>query len=192
MPVRLDQPPSLANDALVSGLRRFGVLSGARVAGRLWQAEQVAIPRPVPLYTSTLQSAVDGRVLEEAYPAGWLYLVHEGEELAALAEVAPSLAGQGYALLSLSRSTYNEAAGTALSRAVQVAEELPDDLDLRMLRIPALYFLAVWLHGETIDRCIPLPPAPFGLEPFEILIGGDLTTLLQQEGENQLTQSNAP
>jgi hypothetical protein len=192
MPVRLDQPPSLANNALVDGLRSFGVPEGARVAGRLWQAEQVAIPRPVPLYTSTLQSAIDGRVLEEAYLAGWLYFVHEGEQLAALAEVALSPMGQGYTLLSLSRSAYNEAAGTGLSQAVQIAEEHSDDLHLRILRIPALYFLAIWLHGDTLDRIISLPPAPFGLEPFEILTGGYLTILLQQEGEKQLTQSNRP
>lgn len=36
--------------------------------------------------------------------------------------------------------------------------------ELRLLRIPALYVMALWLHSPTDDLLVPLEPSPIGKE----------------------------
>ncbi|MEK8108192.1 hypothetical protein NKG94_30935 [Micromonospora sp. M12] len=36
--------------------------------------------------------------------------------------------------------------------------------ELRLLRIPALYLMALWLHSPLADLLVPLEPSPIGKE----------------------------
>ncbi len=44
-------------------------------------------------------------------------------------------------------------------------EVAKDDFELRVLRIPALYVMAFWLHGEKKDILVPMPPTNSRLNP---------------------------
>jgi hypothetical protein len=192
MPVKLDDPPGRATEVLVEGMRGLVAAPSRPRAFRGLSTAEVALPRPLPLYVSTLQAAVEGRVLEEAQPAGWQYLILEGDAPAALAEVGTSREGGDFEFSNLARSSFSRQMGPGIERAVQVGAEFPEELSLRVLRISALYTVAVWLHGETLDRLIPLPPANSLLEPFRIYAGEEFTELLQAAGRQQREQPTAP
>jgi hypothetical protein len=191
MALRLARPPDLVRDALVAGMRRSGLAEGVRVAGRRWQPEQIEVPRPVPMFVSDVEAAAVGQLLEDSRPAGWMFLVFESEFSVAFAEVRQS--GDGAPrLLSVSRSTFSAAASRALHRAVAIVESEPSVFDLRLFRVPELHLMAVWLHGDSADWLIPLPPAPFGLPALEPVSGEEMTELLQARAADQLTRPSPP
>jgi hypothetical protein len=68
---------------------------------------------------------------------------------------------------------------------IRIAEALHSDLgphELRILRAPAVYLYAVWLHlrsDPTADRLIPAAPAPGRLEANQVLTEEELVTQLE-------------
>ena len=54
----------------------------------------------------------------------------------------------------------------ATDKAVKAIRKLPKleaaGYELRLLRIPALYVMALWLHSLVDDLVIPLEPSPIG------------------------------
>ena len=57
---------------------------------------------------------------------------------------------------------------TATDNTVKTLHDLPElraaDYELRLLRIPALYMVALWLHMTAGDLLVPLAPSPIGKE----------------------------
>ena len=56
-------------------------------------------------------------------------------------------------------------------------------MQLRLLRIPALYMMALWLHAPATDLLVPLAPSPIGKEGTPVPVPelfADLAELAQQ------------
>jgi hypothetical protein len=72
--------------------------------------------------------------------------------------------GGALKVISLTRGPFTEATLEALS----VAEKMPivakAKYELRFLKAPAVYFAALWLHGEKQDVLIPMVDPPGGLK----------------------------
>ncbi|MFD7846832.1 hypothetical protein ACFV4K_28365 [Nocardia sp. NPDC059764] len=99
--------------------------------------------------------------LDHAQPVGWRYLVTDGTQIIASAETAPD------GTQEVSQFTEGPfALGT--DNKAQTLRELPQlekkGYELRLLRIPALYVTALWLHSPTDDLLVPLEPSPIGKE----------------------------
>ena len=50
----------------------------------------------------------------------------------------------------------------ALARTIEAATKstASSKVQMAVLRVPALYLLALWLHDEGGDRLVPVPPSP--------------------------------
>jgi hypothetical protein len=46
----------------------------------------------------------------------------------------------------------------------RAGDDVGDEFELRLLRIPAVYSVNLWLHGTRSDYLVPLEPAPPSLE----------------------------
>ncbi|NBE81538.1 hypothetical protein [Micromonospora rubida] len=61
----------------------------------------------------------------------------------------------------------------ATDLAVKAARKLPQlaaiGFELRLLRVPARYLMALWLHSPAADLLVPLPPSPIGKEGEPVL-----------------------
>ena len=181
MVCHLDEPPPGASTALVREIRRLLAAGGRRRAFLPRVPADLTIPTPLALYSATLQAAADGRVLTAAQPSGWQYLVLERDQVVGLAEM--SWEGR------FSRLAYTPAVGRidrALTRLVARAEQVPGDLVLRMLRVPALAILAVWLHGTSFDRLVTLPPTHGRLRPSQLYTGARFEAVLRDAGQAEL------
>lgn len=99
--------------------------------------------------------AEDRGLLDSARLLSWQYVVFEGNRVVALAEVAAGDPLQ-YA------SQQSPAVAEAVLKAIREAETLDDvkksDYELRILRVPELYLLAVWLHAPGKDLLLPVRP----------------------------------
>jgi len=131
---------------------------------RLAQAEPSRLELAVPhdVYTLGLDELSAGASLWDAQVVGQRFLVVDGDTPVSSAEVTPG--GGGFQA--------NEGPFVAATlAAIEEAERDPDLTDgryeLRVLRIPALYLMALWLKDDDGDGdlVIPLAPAPEPLEP---------------------------
>ena len=129
------------------------------------------------VFTATLTDVVEDRVLAAAQETSWRDVTGT-----TAAEVAPR--DGRYVLTSENQGPFVAATADALERAKQ----LDGDYELRVLSIPALYVVALWLHADSTDVLIPLAPAPNGLTANEPYDEASFTAALRPLAEKRSTQ----
>ena len=166
MPVNPSQPPSEADDIVRSAIRVLGGAPGSIPHGLLSAgAAEVAPTNPHAVHTLGLSElAQPGRGLAASRQTGWRYLLSQDNQVVASAETVADQQGQ------TQFSHFNQGPFVAsTAAALDVAQRLPEttsaSFDTRLLHVPALYTMALWLHGDgSNDLLIPLDPAPAGIE----------------------------
>ena len=110
-------------------------------------------------------------------------LLFDGDD--PLAGVEATLAGANG--LQLYRGPYP----AAMVRAIERAEQRPelDGAEVRLLRVSALHFRALWLHGRAgrEDLLIPLRPAPPPVVADRDYAPAELLDLLAEMARENLT-----
>ena len=165
----------------------------AGVPGFLLRNALSALSTSVPhgVYDLSVDDLASGRGLEAARRTAWRCLLVDGGGAVASAEQAGD-ARSGDA--SVTVGPFAE----GMEKAIRVAEALPEvvagTFELRFLRVSALHLAAVWLKSETsdVDVVIPLPPAPFGLEPLRPANAATLISILKQRATEKLTHRFHP
>lgn len=164
MPLNLPAPPSGVPDQVMSKLHAFAdgghfttpALRGAR-------KDQLALSTPHQVFTMGLDDITSGGGLDRARPVGWRFLIEEGGRPIASAET--TLAPDG--THEVSQTTEGQFVA-ATDNAVKAVRNLPQleaaGFELRLLRIPALYVMALWLHAPATDLLVPMTPSPIGKE----------------------------
>lgn len=141
-------------------------------------AGEVRVAKPQPIYTSTIDALLDNRLLSDARLTGWQYVLVVNGEADGVAEVSGTM-GEPAAPLSFA-SMYPREYARAIADTIRHAEGIPGEYDLRMLRVPSLYLLAVWLRSSfTGDLLLPVPPAPNRLEEEPLFTEPALITALR-------------
>jgi hypothetical protein len=176
MPLRSLEPPRAVRTAAavhVDRLAALGIFAPLRGATR----EELALVAPHRVYTLAL-TAIAGRGLDEAQPAGWRFLIAHGERIVASAELdndagrAPSVNGGPY----VSSTT------AVIERLEGVPAIAEGDFELRLLKVPALYIAAAWLvDGDRV--VVPLDPAPSFLEAGSLYAQQEFVALLTAPAE---------
>lgn len=117
----------------------------------------VALALPHDVYTLGLDDLVRGATLDDAQPVGRRFLVMAGDEAVASAEITGDGAG-----FQANEGPFVAATARAVARAEQDPATATGDYEVRVLRLPALYFMALWLKsdGGRPDLVIPMDPAP--------------------------------
>ncbi len=128
------------------------------------------------VFTATATDVQNKRVLANAQSSSWRDVAGPSA-----AEVA-SRNGE-YVIISINEGPFVESIVDALDRAKQ----LPGDYELRLLTIPSLYVVALWLRGET-DVLIPMEPAPTGLNANEPYDEASFTEALRPLAERRSTE----
>lgn len=151
MPIVTPELPPDAIEATRRALSATGRFPRRR-EGRL------SLSSPHPIYTVALERLAAGdRPLEAAELVGWRALLEEDEKVVAAVELPGADAGRAGALVN--RGAFVESTVAALSAAERHERVVAERRELRLLRVNALYLLALWLHGAA-DLFVPLAPAP--------------------------------
>jgi hypothetical protein len=70
---------------------------------------------------------------------------------------------------------------TALEAAEGLVEIRDGSYEMRLLHVPALYTMALWLHGDGNDVLVPLAPSPDGVEPNRAYPADELLAILAEK-----------
>ena len=164
MPLHLPDPPAGVPDKVKSKLHAFadgGKFSTKALRGA--HKDRLDLSTPHQVFTIGLDDIADGGGLDSAQPVGWRYLVEDGGQLIASAETTQAPDGTHEV------SQFTEGPFVAeTDKAVKAVRRLPQlaaaGFELRLLRIPALYVMALWLHSPATDLLVPLAPSPLRKE----------------------------
>ncbi|MDW6058323.1 hypothetical protein SAZ11_09660 [Streptomyces sp. FXJ1.4098] len=136
---------------------------------------------PLPVHVLDDITAPDGP--PRARLTGWRFLIRDGQRTVASAEAM--LTADGWVFSHFSEGPYVSSAELALSQA----ESLPSVYQPRLLSIPELYMLTLWLrsdpdvaaeegHLAAADLLVPLTPAPPGIAAHRAHRAADLLPVL--------------
>jgi hypothetical protein len=172
-------PPDDDLRAAEQGLRRVSE-SGAASSRELRRTppEMLRLTDPHPVYVLGLDDLRERRDLRTARQTGWRYLVQTSEASTPLALARTIVSPDGaHQFASLNYGPF--VAGTA--EALRAAEQMTiPDSDLRVLEVPALYLVALWLdHGQE-STLVPIAPTPPDIEANRAYDARELLDLLAQ------------
>ncbi|MFF7591571.1 hypothetical protein ACFZCK_29250 [Kitasatospora purpeofusca] len=161
MTLQTPQPPPSALRAVLAALdsetalRQPAAAALRRPTGPLLPAHPLAV------------HVLDGprAELAAARRTGWRFLIKDGTEVAAAAEVVQG--SEGHTFSHFTAGPYLDSTVRALRQAWQLAQSSRTRCQPRLLTFPGQYATALWLHspdgGPGTDLLIPLAPAPMGV-----------------------------
>ncbi|QLY28343.1 hypothetical protein H0264_23530 [Nocardia huaxiensis] len=164
MPLHLPEPPADVPGAVTRRLHAFA--DSGKFSTRALEAtprNRLELSTPHEVFTMGLDDLAANAGLDRARPVGWRYLVTDGSQIIASAETVQAPDG------SQEVAQFTEGPfGVGTDKAVKTLRKLPQlekkGYELRLLRIPALYLMALWLHSPAEDLLAPLEPSPIGKE----------------------------
>jgi hypothetical protein len=165
MPLHVPPAPAPALRSVLTALGSPTAVREARTPS-LRTAQGPATPElPLPVH-------VLDRITAEGVSAtrltGWRFLIHSGGRAVAAAETR--LTPDGWTFSHFFEGPYI----ASTERALRQAETMQQSYQVRLLSVPALYMLTLWLHGDctadgaeghpaATDLLVPLAPAPPGI-----------------------------
>ena len=132
--------------------------------------EDLSHSEPHPVYYVPLDALAGGKLLDAATQTSWRYLLVQDDAAVAEAELsvgrrgAKGAAAKPLEFLGLTHGPFTGATVEALGAAEQLPQVAAADYELRLLKIPAVYLAALWLHGAKDDILIPMGNPPGGLK----------------------------
>ncbi|GHF75218.1 hypothetical protein GCM10010218_65300 [Streptomyces mashuensis] len=136
-----------------------------------------------PLPVHVLEQAGARGTAARTRLTGWRFLIKDGDRAVAAGEAMPT--PDGWAFSHFFEGPYL----ASTERALAQAEALPTPYQPRLLSVPGLYMLTLWLHADITadaafelfapgDVLIPLAPAPPGIAAHRPHRAADLLPLL--------------
>jgi hypothetical protein len=190
MPLRVPTPPeqgaAIVLEALSSAINQ-PTTAAAAVADA--DPQNLATAAPHQVYFVGLRDLAAGRLLAAAHLKGWRYIIFEGEQPLAVAELSGG--GEALSFSNINRGPFVASTIEGVSRAEGLDEVRTEDFELRLLDLPGLYVVALWLHGAR-DLIIPLPPTRQGLEPFAVYEEAAVIERLRGPAERRLSSDDRP
>ncbi|WP_432186715.1 hypothetical protein [Streptomyces sp. Tue6028] len=165
MPLHVPPAPAPALRTVLTALGSPTAVREARTPSLRLAQGPVTPELPLPVH-------VLDRTTPEGTPAtrlaGWRFLIRSGDRAVAAADTI--LTPDGWAFSRFFEGPYI----TATERAVRQAESMQQPYQARLLSVPELYMLTLWLHGDcsadaatglpaATDLLVPLAPAPPGI-----------------------------
>lgn len=148
--------------------------------------------RPHRMFEIDIADLAATRGVGTARAVGWRWLVHDGLSTVGAVEITDRGPGQ-----QLARYTEGPFA-TGTDAAITTLRTLPHvergHYELRLLHIPGLYTVALWLADLSgrHDLLVPLAPAPPGVQPLRPYPADELAGTLADRGRRLLTAAPQP
>ncbi|MEU9354562.1 hypothetical protein AB0D65_27180 [Streptomyces griseoloalbus] len=165
MPLHVPPAPAPALRSVLTALSSPAAVREARTPSLLGTPGPASPELPLPVHVLDRVTADAGTATRLA---GWRFLIRAGDRAVAAADTV--LTADGWAFSRFFEGPY--IASTEL--ALRQAEALAQPYQPRLLSVPGLYMLALWLHGDptadgatghpaATDLLVPLAPAPPGI-----------------------------
>ncbi len=165
MPLHVPPAPAPALRTVLTALGSPTAVKEARTPSLL-HAQGPATPElPLPVH---VLDGIDASGVPLTRLTGWRFLIRCADRAVAAAETM--LTPDGWAFSHFFEGPYIG----STERALRQAETMPQPYQPRLLSVPGLYMLTLWLHGDcdadgatgrpaATDLLVPLAPAPPGI-----------------------------
>lgn len=159
MGVTLDTPPAESLAALSSALKDMMPTDAAALESMVG-GNQAMSELPHEIQNVGLDALASGGGIKEAETVGWRYLPSALPEAAV--EVLSDAAGGNHTFSEINRGPYVEATRETLASARSHPQIEKGEYRVTLLRIPALYVMALWFHAtdDGDDLVFVIPPMP--------------------------------
>ncbi|MFI8092753.1 hypothetical protein ACIF9R_31265 [Streptomyces sp. NPDC086080] len=165
MPLHVPPAPASALRSVLTALSSPTAVREARTPSLLGVQGPASPELPLPVHVLDRVTADGGTATRLA---GWRFLIRTGDRAVAAADTV--LTADGWTFSRFFEGPY--IASTEL--ALRQAEAMAQPYQPRLLSVPGLYMLALWLHGDptadgatahpaATDLLVPLAPAPPGI-----------------------------
>lgn len=165
MPLHVPPAPAPALRCVLTALSSPTAVSEARTPSLLAAQGPASPELPLPVHVLDGVTADSGTATRLA---GWRFLIRTGDRAVAAADAV--LTADGWTFSRFFEGPYI----TATELALRQAESLSQPYQPRLLSVPGLYMLTLWLHGDPVadgaeghpaptDLLVPLAPAPPGI-----------------------------
>lgn len=183
MALQRPEPPAPAAEAVRSTLQAFAQQALFRTdALRRAQPERLALVEPHAVFSLGLGDLAGGAGTAAATPTGWRYLVRDGDRVIASADtiVTQESGTPGHVFSHFNESAFVASTAAAIETAGGLTQVAQGDFELRLLSVPALHTMALWLHepGGGSDLLLPLAPSPIDAAPGRPYSAADLLRIL--------------
>ena len=167
MPITFSNPPPSALEAASSGMR--SIVAAGRLgdaALRATSPDALTLDHPVRVFVMGADDLTAGKRLAGARAVAWRYVVRNAHQPLATVDAASTGAGDAHSFSHLNQGPFVEATAESVARAGELPEARAAAFEARLLEIPALHSISLWLHGagKAADLIIPLAPTAPGLE----------------------------
>jgi hypothetical protein len=161
------------------------------LGGRTTRGPLLGVAAPHAVYEMTLEDVVLGRTLDQAKLVSWRYLVTRTGAVEGAAEVLPDMQTR---FAGLNTGRWVETTVATLSRLETLDLVQQTDVAVRLLRIPSLSVVALWLKApaQIPDVLAPLAPAPKGLVAGQDYTPAALLAALQPYAVERSNFDNRP
>ena len=160
-------------------------------------AADVSLAMPHPIYTLGLTDLLNRRPLDdlgESDITGWRYLVQDHERTVGGVELAVDPETSDVRFAQLQSGPIAELTEATIRSAQERDDVRQQSFEVRLLRVPALYVMALWLNDrdaqQNRDLIIPLDPAPSWLEANRAYGAAESMELLFRKAQER--QENDP
>lgn len=198
MGVRFGTPPDEAEGMAARGVeqvtRSFSLRTAGAEALTTMAADSTGLSAPHEMRHVGLDALAEHRGLDDSEPIGWRYLVEAGGVAVAGAEVATDAAGGAVSFAQLNEGPFVQATADALRDLDERPEVADGDYEARLVRIPALYVMALWLEdldGDD-DLVLPLAPAPEYLDTDRVYPAQEFLDALAEPARERLDFDDTP
>ncbi|MFH8448826.1 hypothetical protein ACH4CD_06265 [Streptomyces fungicidicus] len=165
MPLHVPPAPAPALRSVLTALSSPTAVSEARTPSLLLAQGPLSPELPLPVHVLD-RVTPDGATATRL--AGWRFLIRTGDRAVAAADTV--LTADGWAFSRFFEGPYIPSTELALRQAEAMAQPYQP----RLLSVPGLYMLTLWLHGDpaadgatghpaATDLLVPLAPAPPGI-----------------------------
>ena len=171
MPITFPKAPRGADARLIGHLTELARERKSPMAAM--RMETLSHSEAHPVYFVPLDALAEGKLLNAARQTSWRYLLVQDNAAVAEAEIsagsrrAKGAKSRSLDFVSLTQGPFASATVDALAAAERLPQVARENYELRLLNIPAVYFVALWLHGAKDDILIPMGNPPVGLKRNE-------------------------
>jgi hypothetical protein len=189
VPVIQPESPADARRAVDAALAELAGLPGS-LLHRLAQDKSgdMTLTVPHPVFSLGLSDLAAALGLDAARLTGWRYLLRQGDRVVASVETVTSRADT-HVFSQFNTGPFVASTAAALATAEALPAARDRSYELRLLHVPALHTMALWLHrNEKDDLLIPLNPAPGGIEPNRAYPADEVLRILVDKASQVPTQ----
>jgi hypothetical protein len=190
MPISLAQPPQAVQELTQARIKEISSAGHFRVASLATaKPEQISIASGHPVYNLGLQEVVNNTPPANLQLSSWRFIVQGNGPEPTAAETLPAVAARAAEFSSVNSGPFVAGTTEAFASVMKDPTFTSGNWEIRLLRIPALYLFAVWVHEQngSDDRLRPINPAPAYLDTAKTYTWNDFLAAIKPEAQQKLS-----